>query len=156
MQQAVERVTDEILSAFAPGRRHRHRARPRRRAPGVGDQRCLGVQMEDHPQFREWSTGFSAPLDPTCQGDERDAAIRDAGALIGYLDRLIDARRSSPADDLVSILVAAEEAGDRLTGDELVGFIALLLVAGNETTMNLLAGGTKLLLDHPEQRHARS
>jgi cytochrome P450 len=112
----------------------------------------LGVPMSDRSQFREWSTGFSAPLDPGCQGAARDAAIRDAGALIEYLDELIGRRRSMPTEDLISLLISAEEQGDRLTGDELAGMVALLLVAGNETTMNLLAGGTQLLLDHPEQR----
>jgi pimeloyl-[acyl-carrier protein] synthase len=112
----------------------------------------LGVPTEDRSLFRDWSSGFSAPLDPNCQGDQRATAIHHAGELIDYLDALIQARRTSPTDDLVSLLISAEEKGDRLTGDELAGMIALLLVAGNETTTNLLAGGTQLLMSHPEQR----
>ncbi|HZH79385.1 MAG TPA: cytochrome P450, partial [Archangium sp.] len=68
-----------------------------------------------------------------------------------YLRKLIAQRRSSPGDDLLTALIQAEEAGDKLTPDELVSMVFLLLVAGHETTVNLIAGGTLALLQHPEQ-----
>jgi len=68
-----------------------------------------------------------------------------------YLCKLIAQRRAAPRDDLISALVQAEEAGDRLTTDELLAMVFLLLVAGHETTVNLIAGGTLALLQHPDQ-----
>src|SRR5262249_36496630 len=69
---------------------------------------------------------------------------------LGYIRRFIKTRRSAPADDLVSALVAAREADDRFNEDELVGMISLLLIAGHETTVNLIGNGVLALLKHPE------
>jgi cytochrome P450 PksS len=78
-------------------------------------------------------------------------------AFLRYIRRLVAKRRSNPQDDLVSALVSAEEAGDRLDEDELVAMIFLLLVAGHETTVNLIGNGTLALLDNPsELRRLRS
>ena len=66
--------------------------------------------------------------------------------------RLVKERRVQPTDDLISALVQAEEAGDALSEDELVAMIFLLLVAGHETTVNLIASGTLALLEHPDQK----
>jgi cytochrome P450 len=68
-----------------------------------------------------------------------------------YIRRLVKQRRAAPEDDLLSALVAAEESGNQLSEDELVAMIFLLLVAGHETTVNLIGNGTLALLDHPEQ-----
>jgi cytochrome P450 len=68
-----------------------------------------------------------------------------------FFDRLLARKRSHPGDDLTSALIAVEEEGDRLTSEELMGMVFLLLFAGHETTVNLLGNGTLALLDHPEQ-----
>ena len=68
-----------------------------------------------------------------------------------YIRKLIRQRRADPRDDLVSALVRAEEAGDTLSEDELVAMVFLLLVAGHETTVNLIGNGTLALLEHPDQ-----
>lgn len=68
-----------------------------------------------------------------------------------FFDRLLTRKRSNPGDDLTSALIAVEEEGDRLTSEELMGMVFLLLFAGHETTVNLLGNGTLALLDHPEQ-----
>jgi cytochrome P450 PksS len=70
----------------------------------------------------------------------------------GYLRELIVRRRSQPGDDILTGLLQAEEAGDRLSEDELIGMMGLLILAGYETTMGLIAAGTLALLQHPEQR----
>jgi cytochrome P450 PksS len=68
-----------------------------------------------------------------------------------YTRKLIKARRAQPRDDLVSALIRAEEAGRQLSEDELVAMVVLLLVAGHETTVNLIGNGTLALLEHPDQ-----
>ena len=79
-------------------------------------------------------------------------SLPDQRLLIRRIRKLVDQRRREPRDDLITALVQAEEAGDRLTEKELIGTIALLLVAGYETTVNLIASGALTLIEHPEQR----
>jgi cytochrome P450 len=74
-----------------------------------------------------------------------------AWMFLRYLRRLFGVRRAQPGDDLLSRLLQAEEAGDRLSPDELLGMVVLLLIAGHETTVNLIASGTLALLEHPDQ-----
>ncbi len=69
-----------------------------------------------------------------------------------YVRGLVDRKRASPGDDILSALIHAEEAGDRLSEDELVAMVFLLVVAGFETTLHLIANGVQTLLEHPEQR----
>ena len=76
-------------------------------------------------------------------------AIPSAIAFLRYIRKLVKARRSSPRDDLVTALVQAEEAGARLSEDELVAMIFLLLIAGHETTVNLIGNGMLALLRAP-------
>lgn len=73
-------------------------------------------------------------------------------SLFRYLRRLFAERRAEPRDDLLTALVRAEEAGSRLSEDELLGMVFLLLAAGHETTVNLIGSGVLALLGHPEQR----
>ena len=106
----------------------------------------LGVPAAAQPGFREWSTtlvGGSA-LGP-------DAWVAAATALVGYAGGLIAAKRADPADDLMSALVAARDGTDRLTEDELTSMVFLLLVAGHETTVNLIGNGVHVLLTHPDR-----
>ena len=69
---------------------------------------------------------------------------------VGYLQNLFEARRKDPKDDLISALLAAEEAGDRLSTEELFSMVILLIVAGHETTVTLIGNATVALLTHPE------
>jgi cytochrome P450 len=82
------------------------------------------------------------------------AGIAGATTLYGYFDRLIGERRERPGDDLVSVLIAAEEQGQVLTHSELLGFCFLLIIAGNETTTKLIGNAAYLLAEHPAQRAA--
>jgi len=72
-------------------------------------------------------------------------------AFVGYLRAMFEEKRKTPKDDLISGLVRAEEAGDKLSEDELLGMVFLLLIAGHETTVNLIGNGTLALLEHPAQ-----
>jgi cytochrome P450 len=111
----------------------------------------LGVPTEDRAQFRVWSDQRARALEPNMTASEREIAVDAGHKLDAYFLRIITARRAAPRDDLISALVAVEEAGDKLTEQELLILLRLLLVAGNETTTNLIGNGLLALLRHPEQ-----
>lgn len=113
----------------------------------------LGVPPEDRHQFREWSRVLIAGTDVlTANADTENASMEATMRLGSYFDGLIHERRQAPGDDLVSALAALEENGDRLSHEELLGMCVLLLVAGHETTMNLLGNGLHALLAHEGER----
>ncbi|MET8911362.1 cytochrome P450 [Micromonospora sp. NPDC004551] len=110
----------------------------------------LGVPAADRPLFRRWATDLTGVLEPEISPDELALADRGATELRDYFTELVAARRRAPADDLTTALVQAHDAdGDRLSGDELLSNLVVLLVAGFETTTNLLGNGLVVLLDHP-------
>ena len=114
----------------------------------------LGVPVEDHERFKGWSLDIARGLDsillpPDSEVPKRSVASRNA--LADYFRELIAKRRASPRADLLSGLIAAEEAGDKLSENELLATCILLLIAGHETTVNLIGNGTLALLRHPEQ-----
>jgi cytochrome P450 len=109
----------------------------------------LGVPSEDRNSFREWSD--AAVSGNASQEYLEKILVPHMRAFTDYLRALFEAKRKDPEDDLVSALVRAEEAGEKLNEDELLGMVFLLLVAGHETTVNLIGNGTLALLRHPEQ-----
>ncbi len=110
----------------------------------------LGVPTEDRERFRHWSDQAVRTLGDGTFEDAREglAAMIELG---DYIEAIAEQRRAEPRDDLLSGLVAAEEAGDRLTMTELRATCVLLLVAGNETTTSLIGNAVLALLRHPEQ-----
>jgi hypothetical protein len=111
----------------------------------------LGVPAEDRDQFGPWSSDASRLLDGDIDQATMDRGLVAFMYLLNYLNALFDERRARPGDDLISALLAAEEAGDKLTEEELRSIVILLFVAGHETTMNLIGNGTWALLQHPDQ-----
>lgn len=116
--------------------------------------RLLGVPIEDEPEFSRASALLAAALDPvlsfTGQANERLDEMFQAGLwLRGYLRDLITRRRSDPGDDLMSALIHVKESGDQLTEEEIIATCNLLLVAGHETTVNLIANAILAMLRHP-------
>ncbi|WP_431934112.1 cytochrome P450 [Micromonospora sp. RP3T] len=110
----------------------------------------LGVPAADRPLFRRWATDLTGVLEPEITPDELAVADRGAAELRAYFSELVAARRRVPADDLTTALVQAHDAdGERLSGDELLANLIVLLVAGFETTTNLLGNGLVALLGHP-------
>ncbi|MFY1691562.1 cytochrome P450 family protein [Plantactinospora sp. WMMB782] len=105
----------------------------------------LGVPAEDQADFRAWTDAIvSGPMNP--------AGLAPAlTAIVGYIRTLLAAKREQPADDLLSALIAVHEQGDRLTDDELVSMVYLFLIAGHETTVNLIGNGMLVLLAEPER-----
>jgi cytochrome P450 len=118
--------------------------------------RLLGVPIEDEPEFGRASALLAQALDPfvTFSGvmpDGFEERMQAGLWLREYLRGLIEQRRSDPREDLISGLIAAEEDGDQLTEDEIIATCNLLLVAGHETTVNLIANAILALLRHPWQ-----
>jgi cytochrome P450 len=110
----------------------------------------LGVERDQVDQFKAWSDAFVVGLSgATGQYDPEDVR-KAADEMADYFERFAAERRANPKDDLISVLTQAEE-GDALSTGELISFIALLLIAGNETTTNLIGNGVKALLAHPDQ-----
>jgi cytochrome P450 len=107
----------------------------------------LGIPAEDRDRFRTWSNTFVLPaLTPELQ----EQAQIHTNEFVAYLDELFAARRADPQEDLVSALVQAEEAGDRLSENELYSMAVLLIVAGHETTVSLITNSVLALLTHPD------
>jgi len=107
----------------------------------------LGVPAKDHDKFHRWSqavVSLSSP-NPTLR------VIPGVWKFIRYLRQFFRLRRRDPQDDLVSALIKAEEAGDKLNEDELLAMVFLLLIAGHETTVNLIGSGTLALIDNPNE-----
>lgn len=104
----------------------------------------LGVPQEDQMDFQRWSHVMVDINEPS----EYEEAM---GEFLEYLEKLIEQKKNTPQNDLLSELIRAEENGDTLSKNELYGVIMLLIVAGHETTVNLIANGLLALLTHPDQ-----
>lgn len=161
-QARIERAIDELLApALARGEME-----------VIGEFACplpvlviaelLGVPPADRARFRAWSRELVETNDlvrfKLSAGEIGPALIERANTVAdefcGYLTALADERRARPRDDLLTGLVQTEEEGDRLTRDELLAMCVLLLIAGHETTMNLIGNGLLALLRHPDQMDA--
>jgi cytochrome P450 len=106
----------------------------------------VGVPQRRRDDFRRWSQiAVSGSVHPP------ETFVAAATELVGYIRELVAEKRAAPADDLLSDLIAVRERGDRLTEDELSSMVFLLLVAGHETTVNLICSGAHALLTHPDQ-----
>lgn len=113
----------------------------------------LGVPTEDHARFGQWVPDVVAGLDAGSVTSRRirRRADESAVAITAYLRDLIERRRADPDDRLLSRLIAAADGEDRLSENELVSFAALLLIAGHETTANLMGNGLWALWRHADQ-----
>lgn len=112
----------------------------------------LGLPLGDVPRIRAWSNAMVKTLDPINSDEDRAAAVEASAAMYDYLAGLIADKKSNRGDDILSTLLEVADDGDRLSDAELVDQLALLYIAGHETTINLIANGTRLLLEHDDQR----
>ncbi len=118
--------------------------------PAIVIAELLGVPPEDHRQFREWSSQLIATI-AAPNPEQRRAGTTAVQNLLGYLADTIAARRREPRDDLISAMIHAQEESDALSDQELLATSNLLLLAGHETTTNLIGNGTLALLREPEE-----
>jgi cytochrome P450 len=108
----------------------------------------LGIPTERREDFKQWSDAFVSG-DGEATEEAMQAGIQAAGSMVGYFTQILEERRAHPQNDLVSTLLMAEVDGERLSTEELIGFCVLLLVAGNETTTNLLGNAILCLDENP-------
>ena len=151
MRGRVEAVCGTLLSALRPGEPFdlvRDYALPLPLAVISG---MLGIPERDRRRFHAIIRGGIAIGAPTRALDV-PLSLPYVWLLMRYFRKLFAERRAHPGDDLLTALVQAEEAGDRLSENELMGTSVLLLFAGYETTVNLIASGALALLEHPAQR----
>jgi cytochrome P450 len=114
----------------------------------------LGVPLDDQNAIRGWSSDIARSLDAIGLMADPDIVARGVAArrnLTEYFRRLLPERRQHPKADLLSLLIAVEEQGDKLNEGELLAMCLLLFIAGHETTVNLIGNGTLALLEHPDQ-----
>ncbi|HKR61217.1 MAG TPA: cytochrome P450 [Pyrinomonadaceae bacterium] len=107
----------------------------------------LGVPSADRDKFHRWTQAVVSLTSPS----PTLRVIPSVWKFIRYLRRFFKIRRRNPQNDLVSVLIRAEEAGDRLSEDELLAMVFLLLIAGHETTVNLIGNGVLALMENPDQ-----
>jgi cytochrome P450 PksS len=147
MRDQIQALTNELLDAAEPKGGMDLIADFALPLPLTIIGRILGVPAEDNHKFHRWTKSllsaetnmFYVVFIPTIM------------RFMGYLKKLIKERRAYPKDDLITALVQAKDGSDQLSGDEVLAMIFLLLVAGHETTVNLIGSGSLALLEHPDQ-----
>jgi cytochrome P450 len=145
MRERIQRLTDGLLDAVQERGcvdLIRDYALP---VPTTIIAEMLGVPVEDRHKFHGWSKAVISAASSTWGLVK---AVPNVWAFLRYIRKIIKKRRADPQDDLVSALARAEEGGDTLSEDELLAMVFLLLVAGHETTVNLIGNGTLALLQH--------
>ena len=148
LEPKIREIVRGILDDIEPGSVHEFAEEIAAPLPTRMIAELIGAPPDDWEQFRTWSDAATGTADPEIELD----ALVAMGQLYEYFQKLIAARRSEPRDDMLSVLAGAEIDDHRLTDADLLNFSYLLLVAGNETTRNLIALGTLALIAHPDQR----
>jgi cytochrome P450 len=152
MRAGIQAITDRLLDAVAKRGEMdaiRDLAFP---LPVLVICELLGIPEADRARFVTATASGAALLNPVPPTrEELDRANEGTLTTGAYFEALFEQRRKAPRDDLLSLLVQAEEAGDRLTTEELRANVTLLFAAGHETTVNLIGNGIWSLLDNPSQ-----
>jgi cytochrome P450 len=149
MEPRIREITRDLLDAVAPSGQMdivRDLATP---LPVTVIAEILGIDPARREDFKRWS---NAIVNGISGSPEAQAQIQqDRAEFFQYMEEQVTLRRSAPRGDLISAIVAAEDAEVAFTPDEVAGFAMLLLVAGNETTTNLIGNAMLALLEHPDQ-----
>ena len=142
----VADVADELLDDVTPGEPVDIVEALTIPLPVAVIARMMGIPGERADDFKRWSDALTGTLAGMSQADRR----KDMFEMAAYFQSLIPERRENPGEDLVSAVVNADIDGERLTDQDIVGFNILLLIAGNETTTNLLGNFLNILTDRPD------
>ncbi|PDZ08426.1 cytochrome P450 [Bacillus pseudomycoides] len=144
----IQQIADELLDAVKEKGKMDIIADFAYPLPIIVISEMLGIPVTDRNQFRDWTHKLmNAAMDPR-QGAAVTATLEK---FIHYIETLLAEKRVNPSDDLMSALVQAQEKEDKLSKNELLSTIWLLIIAGHETTVNLIGNGVLALLQHPEQ-----
>ena len=144
----VESVANQLIASFRDEGRVELMAAYALPLPVFVISQLLGIPDGDREAVALWSQAIISPGSRNLNYKARKDRVK---ALTHYLRHMFALRLAQPQDDLISALVHAEQSGDRLSEAELSSMVALLLVTGHETTVNLIGNGTLALLQHPEQ-----
>ena len=147
----IQELVDELLDAVAGKDRIDLISDFAFPLPVIVIAEMLGVPAKDRARFRAWSDDIALSVNPLLNSEQIDRVQQATEDLFDYFEGIIEQRRQAPQNDMISALLAAEEEGDRLTHEELLSTLMLLLVAGNETTRNLIGNGMLALLKNPAQ-----
>jgi cytochrome P450 len=150
LEPRIAAVAAELLDGIQPGEPWDLMERFAGPLPVTIIAEMLGIPAADREQFRAWSNAIVSFGQPE-PGGPPPASRAAMAELTAYLRRQIEQHRLEPANDLISGLIAAEQEGDRLSPEETLATCILLLIAGNETTTNLLGNAIAALDQHPEQ-----
>jgi cytochrome P450 len=147
----IQAICDELLDAVESRGRMDVMADLATQLPAIVIAQLLGVPAEDRMRFKEWSNDLISLIGQTDPSGALERFERGLDGLLSYLREVIAQRRRAPHDDLISAMIAAQEERDALSDAELLATSNLLLVAGHETTTNLIGNGLLALLRHPDQ-----
>jgi len=149
LEPRIRAVARELLGGFAGAGRGDLLAQYARQLPSRVIGELIGIPPEVREAFLGWT---DALVEAAPDGEGAERVRGPAASIYREFSTLLEARRREPRDDLASALLEAEIDGVRLSQPELLGFCFVLIVAGNDTTTNLIANGAVLLARHPEQR----
>jgi cytochrome P450 len=160
MREFLEGLLEQAIAAYA---------HPSGEAPPGGSVACefvdafakpypsqviatvMGAPLADAPRLHHWSNWIQRQFDAASMASEREEIERAVGEFYGYAKALLSARRADPRDDLISMLIEAEEAGERLSDVECINLVFNVLAGGVDTTQSQLAHTVRLLAEHPRQ-----
>jgi len=151
MEAQIQEITDELLSGPANAGRIELIADLAFPLPATVIARMLGVSDTDSTALKKWSDDFATYIGGETSMTQDHAAYSSMRDLTVYFQTAIDERRASPKDDVITLLISAEDNGDRLTDDEIIANCLLMLAAGHETTTQLIGNGMLALLRNPDQ-----
>ncbi|HEX4209993.1 MAG TPA: cytochrome P450, partial [Candidatus Binataceae bacterium] len=152
LEPRIRAIAGELLNAAPQSTELDAMAALANPLPVIVIAELLGVSAADHAQFKQWSNDLISSFSEDIATGPSAAGVAAKDALRGYLAEAIKQRRANPAGDLISALVAARDESDALSESELLAFVVLLLLAGNETTTNLIGNGLLALCRYPAQQ----
>jgi len=152
LEPRIRDITSELMSALVDSTEIDAMAALANPLPVIVIAELLGVSAGDHAQFKQWSNDLISSFGQDMGTEPSAAGLAAKDALRAYLADAISRCRSNPADDLIGALITARDESDALSENELLAFVVLLLLAGNETTTNLIGNGLLALCRHPDQQ----
>jgi cytochrome P450 len=148
---AMRRFLDQLTGELPPDGRCDFVNAFAKPYPSLVIAEVMGAPLEDAPRLHHWSNWIQRQFDAASLMTERELIEEAVAEFYSYEDELIAARRASPGEDMISALIQAEDAGDRLSHDELRNLVLNILVGGVDTSQSQLAHAVRLLAEHPDQ-----